>query len=175
MERKSFKNGFAKLCAAFQVSATEDQTAVYYENLRGLTDEQWQAVVSHVCKTETFTGKLPAIATLLKAAMPNPKAQAVEAWDYLQRLKAQSKRSANYDPEIGTIYNLPKAISENPLLDKLVRHLGGWQDFCSRQLTDWDWKKFKEAFESYASDPVFSQALQAGNQPKALNKNEESE
>jgi hypothetical protein len=165
MEMSSFKKGMAKLCAVFQVDATEETVLAYYDLLRQLDDKQWMEVVDKAGQTINFTGKLPSVANLLALSRPSAKTQAVETWAYLIKLKREAHRTQDYDPEIGTIYKLPPEIRDNPLLDKLVRHLGGWQEFCAKTLTEWDWNRFKEAFESYSSDPVFgSQALKSYTQ-----------
>lgn len=84
IDEKAFKDGWALLCDRFNREPSKPVMAAYYQTLSAkLTTEEFRIACQVVFEQREF---FPRPADFLEAVRPDPKAEAMEQWEEVQKL-----------------------------------------------------------------------------------------
>lgn len=140
--REAFVTGLAVLGATFDRKLAPAAVEGYWLALSDLSEDEWKALMKRALSECKF---MPAPAELLVMARPkqDPGVAVVQAWQAVRR--AIDK----HDYLVATI-------DFGPLVNAVIRNLGGWDVFCRATLPELDnpgWlrKKFEEVYRSLAT------------------------
>lgn len=132
--RLEFASVIESLGVVYDRQITDDMLAVYFECLRDIPIWRLKAIAaSHVACNRFW----PTPSELRGA---NPSADAVRAWD-----------AANAAVHLHGMYR--HVDFEDAVVNAVIRHLGGWPEFCARDPKDETWtrKEFIQVYKSLAS------------------------
>jgi hypothetical protein len=140
--RPAFAKGIGALALSFGRPIDQPLLEAYWLLLRDLDLEQFVAAVVAAGKTLKW---FPKPVEILELAGAGPtataalrKAAIAQAWEAVRTAMDR--------------YDYTHSVDFGPLVNAVIRNLGGWQYLCSRSLRDlvWDRKKFEELYEAFA-------------------------
>lgn len=162
-KKEHFASVMTMLAETFGRSLTDAMLDGYWLVLEDLPEEELRGAARKVLATQKF---MPSPAELLAVARPprNPNADVVQAWQVVRR--AIDK----HDYLVATI-------DFGPLVNAVIRNLGGWDTLCRATLPELDnpgWlrKRFDEIYKALATaEPttLHGQPLEGALPPKWVN------
>lgn len=128
----------AILCEAFSRTASKTTFLAYREALRDLTDEELKTAVHRALRESRF---MPPPAELRSLVLLSHEERAVRAWIAFERavMRHGYIHSVNFD---------------DPLINAVVRALGGWEHCCGMPADEFDTflqKRFQETYRALAA------------------------
>ena len=138
--RDALRAGLASLAIAFNRPADKELATVYWLALRDLTAEEIGVAVERALGQCRF---FPPPAALRALAGKDHRAAVAEAWEAVRRAV--------------DVHDYTTSVDFGPLVNAVVRNIGGWQRLCAldREALDvWARKEFERIFEAFApKDP----------------------
>lgn len=138
-EKRQFKTALLALGVTFGVPVDKPLLAAYWQFLRGLDLQAFGVAVEAAGRTLKWFPKPAELLDLAGAGATARKAAAAEAWE------AVCVAMGRYD------YTM--SVDFGPLVNAVIRNLGGWQALCGKSLRElvWERKKFEEVFELFGT------------------------
>lgn len=136
-----FARGFAALCEVFRITEPSRQLAdLYFGSLQNLEPAEWTVAYERAVQSCIH---FPRPVELLKFAgrgEEQRKREAAIAWEIVHA--AMNK------------YDYTRSVDFGPLVNSVVRNMGGWIKLCSRTDLVWDRKRFEETYLLFAETKI---------------------
>lgn len=132
LTKSLFMKNFTGICELFDKQISDALTAIYYESLKGMTDQEFKEAINRITTTLKF---FPKPADFLDALRVDESAQAIMAYEKAINAGRQhgSYRSVQFD---------------DPTIHSVIELMGGWQKFClSEDERKWQQKEFEKIYQ----------------------------
>lgn len=138
MDVERFKTLLLALAAAKQVEATEAFQMGYWIGCDGLTDDEFTVAIQRAIRETVFMPSPKELREL--AGEEQVETRAIHAWATVLR-------------SIGA-HGAYQSVDFGPLVNSVIRSMGGWVELCSRDsddLREWGRKEFEQTYRRLAS------------------------
>jgi len=137
-----FAAGFASLCELFNAKPSRQLAELYFVAVEDLTPEEWTIAVERATGTAVYMPKPAELRNLAGRGEQQRKLEAVVAWEVVRA--AMDK------------YDYTRSVDFGPLVNAVVRNLGGWIKLCERSERDltWERKRFEETYLIFAGTKI---------------------
>jgi hypothetical protein len=143
MTRTEFAEGIALLTSTVGRQMPDEQVAAWYAMLKGLSAEQLRTGIVKTLQTHQFAG-FPPIGTVLSncntaGTIGSPKDRSLLAWHDARKCISRVGPGDSID-------------FDDPLINAVIRALGGWPSFCRVETSKIQWleKDFREMYAALA-------------------------
>lgn len=144
MDRERFETLMQALCAAKRVEATEALLMGYWLGCQGLSDSDFTRAAERALRESDFMPSPHELRSL--AGEEQVEAKAIHAWATVLR-------------SIGAVGSY-QSVDFGPLVNAVVRAMGGWVELCGREgeeLREWGRKEFETTYRKLSGSSYLSE------------------